>query len=127
MQNTNRILIVDDDARVRFVLDKVLVKLGGTYEIMTAKDGRDALRALKSSTFDLLITDLRLPRLTGINLTDVFLQQQPEAAVIWMTAYGCYRVREQAKQRGVYRCLDKPMEIDEVREAVVDAFQSVKV
>ncbi len=119
----NCILIVDDDARVLFVLRKVLRKLEGTYNIVTVSHAKEALQQIKRHSFDLLLTDLRLPQMDGIQVTRAFLNQHPDASVIWMTAYGCAWVRQDATQMGVYDCLNKPVGIQKIRATVLEALE----
>ncbi len=124
MDHARRILIVDDDDRVRFVLADVLRKLGNGYEIVAAGSCREALALAQESTFDLLITDLRLPRSDGLALTSAFAKLSPDTRVVWITAHGCHHYRASAKQLGIVQCLDKPLEIQRIRDAVLDALRN---
>lgn len=119
MNRRKHILLVDDDDRVRFVLGGALQRLGEEYVIATAGDGREALDMARETTFDLLITDLRLPRTDGLALTSAFAKLSPSTKVIWITAYGCHRFTEATARLNVMRCLDKPVEIQDLREAVL--------
>jgi DNA-binding NtrC family response regulator len=121
MNHRTRILVVDDDDRVRFILEGALQKLGDNYEIVTAGNGREALDKASQMHFDLLITDLRLPRSDGLALTSAFAKVSPETKVVWITAYGCHRFADPAKRLSVLQCLDKPLEIQEIRKAALDA------
>ena len=89
MPHCKRILVVDDDDRVRFVLGGALKKLGDDYQIVTTGDSRAALDKAKETYYDLLITDLRLPRSDGLALTSAIAAVSPETKVIWITACGC--------------------------------------
>lgn len=121
MDQPKRILIVDDDDRVRFVLEGALSKLGPEYEIVTASNSREALDKARKTAFELLITDLRLPRSDGLALTSAFAKISPGTKVLWITAYGCHRFLEPAKRLDVIQCLDKPLEIQEIRRAALAA------
>jgi DNA-binding NtrC family response regulator len=124
MDRRKRILIVDDDDRVRLIMSGILKKLGEAYQIVTAGDSRTALDKAQESYYDLLITDLRLPRSDGLALTAAFATISPETKVIWMTAYGCHRFAQASKGLGVYTCLDKPIEIQEIRQAALNALKA---
>ena len=126
MELRKRILLVDDDGQVLFVLQTALVKLGKEYEVVTARTGHEALAQLESESFDLLITDLRMPGIGGADLTEEVMLRNPGAVVIWFTAFGCDSVRAQALELGVYRCLDKPVEVDELRQIVREALTSAE-
>ncbi len=120
-----RILIVDDDERVRFVVVKALDRAEEDYQITTAQNGAEALQEIQAHTFDLLLSDLRLPHLDGVAVTEAFVKRFPDAAVLWMTAFGCHHVHQQAESLGVYYCLDKPVEVKVIRKTVTAALSSV--
>lgn len=123
MNHPKRILVVDDDDRVRFILEGALRKLGDDYEVVTAGNGREALDKASETHFDLLVTDLRLPRSDGLALTSAFAKLSPDTKVVWITAYGCHRFTDPAKRLSVKRCLDKPLEIQEIRKAALEVLQ----
>ena len=124
MKNFKRILVVDDDERVLLVFHDALMRLGCEFEIVTARNGREALEKAREAPFDLIITDLRMPDVDGIALTEAIREIDLEVAVIWMTAYGCHAMRAEAARLAVYRCLDKPVEIGEIRDAVRQALRA---
>lgn len=126
MSVRKRILIVDDDEQVLFVLDRILSRKDNKYEITAARNGREALKNAMATRFDLLITDLRMPDMGGVALTEAVTALNAGTVVIWMTAYGCNLSRADAKRLGIYRCLDKPVEIDEIRQVVRGALEGAK-
>jgi len=118
---TKRILLVDDDERVLFVLAASLRRLSVPCDIVTAQDGREACRLLEASAFDLLVTDIRLPGIDGVTLTALVRQWAKQLPVVWITAHGCAPVREDAARLDVHRCLEKPVEVSEFRQVVLQA------
>jgi DNA-binding NtrC family response regulator len=126
MNVRKRILIVDDDEQVLFVLHRILARTDGGYEITTARNGREALKNAAETRFDLIITDLRMPDMGGVALTEAITALNTSTIVIWMTAYGCNLSRADAKRLGIYRCLDKPVEIHEIRQVVRGALERTK-
>jgi two-component system response regulator HydG len=118
-----RILVVDDDERVLFVLHDTLTRLGSEYEIVTAQSGYEALDKAREVPFDLLIADLRMPGMDGVELTEAVRALNPRIAVIWITAYGSQETNAEAQRLGVYRCLDKPLEITEIRQIAQEALE----
>jgi DNA-binding NtrC family response regulator len=121
MSTRTRILLVDDDTRVLFVLGETLGTLGDRYEIVSAENGQSALARIRETYFDLVITDLRMPDMNGVELTEAIRALSPTTGVIWMTAYDCRTLADQAARLGVFRCLDKPLEIDDIRDTVREA------
>ena len=126
MSACKHILIVDDDERVLFVLHRALMRLGAGYEVRTAESGREALSEARVTPFDLLITDLRMADMGGIELTEAIKALNPKTVVIWVTAYGCHRVANEAAQLSVYKCLDKPLRVAKIRRVVREALESTE-
>ena len=116
-----RILIVDDDERVRFVVGRALMRLGSELDIVTAGSGREALEQARGGTFDLVLTDLRMPDMDGIQLTEAIRANAANTVVIWMTAHSCQGVAADAKRLGVTICVQKPLEPGAVRRLVLIA------
>lgn len=116
-----RILLVDDDSQVLFVLQAALRRMDLPCDVETAQNGREAFRLVEAFPFDLLITDIRLPGIDGITLTDLVRSRAPQMPVIWITAYGCHGLRDDAARLCVFRCLEKPVEVDAFRQIVQQA------
>lgn len=121
MHQDKYILIIDDDAGVLFVLHDILDRLGEEYHIITARTGPQALEEIKRHPFDLVITDLGLPNINGVELTEVLRTLSLATPVIWITAYDCHRFHSDASRLDVYCCLDKPLEIGTIRKKVQNA------
>jgi DNA-binding NtrC family response regulator len=120
----SRILLVDDDEWVLFVLRASLQRMRMPCEVVTAQDGRAAYRLLQASAFDLLITDIRLPEIDGIILTDLVRSLAPRLPVIWVSAYGCRGLHEDAVRLRVFHCLEKPVEVEDFRRIVQQAISA---
>jgi DNA-binding NtrC family response regulator len=123
MSTRTHILIVDDDERVLFVMRRALRSLGDGYEVVTADGGREALSKARVTPFDLLISDLRMVDMSGIELTEAIKALNDKTVVVWVTAYGCHRVAEEAARLSVYKCLDKPLKVGEIRRVVREALE----
>jgi DNA-binding NtrC family response regulator len=121
MAAKGRILIVDDDPMVLFVFRDTLRQLGNAYEIVTTQSGLRALDEAKKEPFGLVITDLNMPDLGGVALTEGIRQTSPDAAVVWITAYGCHSVSTDAARLQVHECYDKPLEVDEILQIAREA------
>lgn len=126
MNTCKRILVVDDDDRVLFVLHHTLTRVDNKYEVVTAKNGHEAVDSFKEQPFELVITDLRMRDMDGIELTKAIRALDDSTVVIWITAYGCHNVRDEMTRLRVYGCLDKPLEIAEIRQAVREALEATE-
>jgi DNA-binding NtrC family response regulator len=121
MGERRRILLVDDDGQVLFVLGASLRRMAVPCDVVTAQDGREAYHLLRANAFDLLVTDIRLPGIDGVTLTGLARSSAQQIGVVWITAHGCAQLREDAARLGVYLCLEKPVEVSEFRRVVEQA------
>ena len=94
------VLIVDDEASILEALRKVLTKEG--LNVVTAKNGREALDVVRTRPIHVMITDLRMPTMGGDDLLKAVKAVTPEVEVILMTAYGTVEVAVEAMKRGAY-------------------------
>jgi CheY-like chemotaxis protein len=121
-----RILVVDDDEWVLFVLLHTLTSLGSEYDVVTAKTGAEAWAKAQEERFDLLITDLGMPAPDGVELTEMIRAQSPDTVVVWITAYGGPAIRPEYRRLDVYRCLEKPVEVAQIRQVARQALDSAQ-
>ncbi len=103
-----RILIVDDETSIRDLCARVLKRNG--FEVMTASTGEDAVRRLQESPYDLVISDIRMPGISGINVLTTAKALYPSIAVILITGFGTNEVADRASQSGAYKILTKPFD-----------------
>jgi DNA-binding NtrC family response regulator len=108
-----RILIVDDQEMMRDSLAATLAREG--HEIVAAGDGPAAISRLEGSRFDLLITDLKMPRMTGIELLTEARKLRPEMPVVMMTAFATVQTAVEAMRLGAYDYIQKPFDGDEIK------------
>lgn len=118
------ILIVDDDPRIQTLLRQLLRTKG--HEGVTAESGHDALEKLKVHPFDLVITDLRMPKMNGMQLLGQVKALYPEIPVIMVTAYASEDTTVEAVKLGVFDYLAKPFKIDELLGAIGRALSAGK-
>jgi DNA-binding NtrC family response regulator len=109
---TLRILVADDDADVRGAVVEALEAAG--HEVVAAGDGAAALERLSQTSFDLLITDVRMPRVDGLTLTRRALELAPRPDVILMTSFGSVTDAVGALKQGASDYLTKPFDLDEL-------------
>jgi len=120
-----RILIVDDEESVVFFLGENLAELGPGYKIETARSGEEALIRIAKQPFDLVITDLRMPGVDGLELLQTLHATQPDTRLILMTAYGSDQVEAEARRLKVYRYITKPFKIEDLVDAARQALGDI--
>jgi YesN/AraC family two-component response regulator len=115
----DRILIVEDEVRVAQALGRALsMQEGGGYLVQTCESGEDALSRFCETPFDLLITDLRMPGMNGLELIAKYREVSPGIKSILITAFGSSEVEERAYQLEVDGYLAKPFSIRKLVRAV---------
>jgi two-component system response regulator AtoC len=107
-----RVLVVDDEENIRLVLRTLLKKQG--YEVEVADGGEAALKALDSFDPDVILTDVRMPRMGGLDLLATLKAKQHPATVIVMSAYGNVDLAIEAIKAGAYDYVSKPFKPDEI-------------
>ncbi len=108
MTETKEILIIDDDERVLRFLEQGLADLGDGYRIVALSSPEKALEHIKSNSPDLVISDLKMPNIDGLQLLQVIQKHHSKTRLVLMTAYGTDEVKEAARKIGVYRFITKP-------------------
>jgi two-component system response regulator HydG len=103
-----RILVVDDDAGLRFSVREAL-STAGRYEIIEAQDGLEAVEKARAERFDLVILDVDMPRLSGLEALKLVKEHDPSIQVIIMTAYANIDDAVSAVKEGAYNYLSKPI------------------
>ncbi len=118
----SRILVVDDEESIREFLDIMLRKEG--YEVSLAEDGARAIDILKKKSFDMVISDLQMPQVTGMELLRHVRDSYPDTVFMLITAFGTTESAVEAMKLGAYDYLTKPFKIDEVRINIAQALKS---
>src|SRR5688572_23912738 len=110
-----RILVADDQEMMRDSLASTLVREG--HEVVAAGDGAAAVQRLGAAgaRFDLLITDLKMPKMTGIELLQEAKKLRPDMPVVLMTAFATVNTAVEAMKLGAYDYIQKPFDGDEIK------------
>ncbi|MBZ0252417.1 MAG: sigma-54 dependent transcriptional regulator, partial [Candidatus Methylomirabilis sp.] len=116
------ILVVDDELGMREFLELCLGEAG--HRVTAVGDGEAALAKLGEASFDLVLTDVRMPRLGGLDLLDRTRIKAPDAAVVVMTAFGTVETAVEAMKRGAQDYLIKPFKLDELEIVVGKALEA---
>ncbi|MEE9911267.1 MAG: sigma-54 dependent transcriptional regulator [Deltaproteobacteria bacterium] len=116
MSNAERLLIVDDDSSMRMALYESLSSCG--YDVETAENGADALVKFKSGQFAGVVTDMRMPKMSGMDVLRGVKRISPETPVILITAYGTVNTAVEAMKEGASEFIMKPFSLDDLEFAV---------
>ncbi|MCI0531207.1 MAG: response regulator [candidate division Zixibacteria bacterium] len=114
--DAQKILVVDDDDTIRYLLMDTLSALG--YRTVGAADGEDALVKIDQGNIDLVISDIRMPRLNGVNLLRRIKEKNPDLPVLIITAYNYAYTKDQVLQSGADGFLAKPFRINRIEEQI---------
>lgn len=117
-----RILAVDDEESIREFLEIMLKKEG--YDVTTAADGQQAIDILKKKSFDMVISDMQMPNVTGMELLKHVKDNYPDLVFMIITAFGTTESAVEAMKLGAYDYITKPFKIDEVRIVIGNALRS---
>lgn len=117
------LLLVDDEPNLRKVLGALLRKEG--YEVLEAADGIEALDVLGNETVEVIISDLKMPRMDGNTLLKEVRKHRPELPFIMLTAHGTVDAAVEALKNGALDFLSKPFDKDEIRMVVAKALRTV--
>ena len=120
MEDRIRVLVVDDEEVVRHGYRRVLSADG--FRVMSAGDGREALDLMGGDRFDVVLMDMRMPGMDGIELLRAIKDQWPESEVVVVTGYPSIETAKEAVKLGAYDYLAKPLVPEEVLRATTGAW-----
>lgn len=110
------ILIVDDQKGVRRLLEEIFKKDG--WAVSTAVDGSEAVEMALQIQPDIILMDMKMPNMNGLEASQKIIEQNPNLSIIMMTAYGEMEVVRAALESGVKKCITKPFDIIFLRDMV---------
>jgi two-component system response regulator PilR (NtrC family) len=116
-----RILVVDDEKSMRDFL-AIMLKKEGHVPVM-AENGQKAAKLLKEDIFDLVITDVRMPKMGGADLLKIVKEHSPETVVVMITAYATAESAVEAMRAGAYDYIMKPFKVEEIKLVVKNALE----
>ena len=118
------VLVLDDEPIVGSRIKPSLEKEGYRVEIMT--DSQDAVERIKQKKFDIVVTDFKMSKVTGLDLLRIQKQLWPESAVIIITGYATMEIAREAMQSGVYDFIPKPFRLQELKEVIRRAAETIR-
>lgn len=125
MAEKKRILVVDDEESLVYFLSEHLAGAGSGFEVETASSAQEAVLKMEERPPDLVITDLRMPGVDGLQLLTWIRSAYPDTRMILMTAYGSDEVQAEARRLEVYRYLTKPFRVQELVAAAEGALGEI--
>ncbi len=117
----DKILVVDDERSMRDFLSIMLKKAG--YDVTTAADGDEAVKILHKDIFDLVITDLKMPKVDGLQVLKTVKELSPDTVVIVITAFASTETTVEAMKEGAYDYITKPFQNDEMKIRIKKALE----
>ncbi|HEX9935008.1 MAG TPA: sigma-54 dependent transcriptional regulator [bacterium] len=116
---SNRILVVDDEEMIRDLLRETFQRKG--YAVDTVEKGNDALKKIDTERYDLLVSDIRLPDISGMKILSETKKKRPDLGIIMITAYGSIKNAVKAMKQGAFDYITKPFDLEEI-ELLVDKY-----
>jgi two-component system alkaline phosphatase synthesis response regulator PhoP len=110
------VLVVDDEGAIRYSVTKTLERVG--YQVVTASSGEEALDILETQGFDVVLTDIRMPGISGVDLLARIKERSPDAVVILMTGYASLGTAVESLRLGAHDYLIKPSTSEDIRDSV---------
>jgi DNA-binding NtrC family response regulator len=124
MNTKRQVLVIDDDAVVGRSFDRVLTNKG--FEVNTASNGEDALKDMESKDYDVVFTDIRMPGMDGIEVTERIKAKCPWTPVVVITGYGTSENESRASVLGVNGFVRKPLTPEMIENITLKAIQDRK-
>jgi two-component system response regulator PilR (NtrC family) len=121
----SRILVIDDESSMRQLLEIALGKEG--YRITAADSGHKAEELLEKEAFDLIVSDIRMPDMSGVEVLRHVKKVSPETPVIMITAYASTETAVEALRLGAYDYITKPFKIEELKNTIRHALEKTRL
>lgn len=122
MRADPRVLVVDDEPIVTKSCRRILSEVG--YEVATTESGREGVSRALAEDFDLILTDLRMPDLDGMELVRTLRSKKPDTAIVIITGYGTVSSAVEATKAGVADYIEKPFTPEQVKDAASQALKA---
>ena len=122
MNSFGRIMVVDDEEDIRKVITIYLEKVG--YEVVSAKDGQDALNKFRKGHFDVILSDLTMPELDGLELLDKIREFDKDVIFLMITGHPSIETAVNAIKKGAYDYIEKPVQLEEMKMKIERAFEN---
>jgi YesN/AraC family two-component response regulator len=121
VDNKKKVLLVDDEPFLLEALAEYLMEFDHEiYTVLTANNGREALEFLPRKDIGLIVSDIYMPEISGIQLLIRIKEKYPETGVILMSAYCSEQIRKEVDQNGCLHFIEKPFEFAQIRKLILE-------
>lgn len=120
-----KILVVDDEPLIRESLYEIL-RIEG-YSVQMAQSGQEAVKSINSNGFDIVVTDYKLPKMSGIDLLEIIKKDHPKTEVIMITGYGSIETAVEAMKKGAYDYITKPVNDNEIKIVIKKIVEKMQI
>ena len=117
----SKILIIEDEAAIRRVLTKILSEESDTYQVSEATDGLEGVEKLKKEDFDLIICDIKMPKMDGVEVLEATKKIKPEIPIIMISGHGELETAVQTMRLGAFDYISKPPDLNRLLNTVRNA------
>ncbi len=118
-----KVMVVDDEIYFATNIAKLLRANDEGMDVLAVYSAGEALKLLENTFYDIIVTDVRMPKMSGIEFIGAIKQKRPETAIIVMTAYGAQDVMENAFHTGTLFYIEKPFRIEKLEALIATASQ----
>jgi len=116
----SKILVIDDEKSIRNSLKDVLEY--EKYKIEEAEDGMKGLSMIQNNNYDLILCDIKMPKMDGIDVLELALEKKPESIFVMISGHGTIETAVEALKKGAYDFLEKPIDLNRLLVTVRNAF-----
>ncbi len=113
----SKVLVVDDEAEVRKLFGDFLEHRG--YRVLMAKEGAEALRILREESPELVLLDIRMPEMDGLEVLSRIKAMRPETAVVMISGYATLEIAKESLEKGAYDYISKPVELGHLEDLIL--------
>src|SRR5690625_67898 len=113
-----KILIVEDEPAIRRVLKNILTEENKTYEVFEAADGAEGMELIKRTDFDLILCDIKMPKMDGMEVLEAVKKLKPEIPIVMISGHGDLETAVQAMRLGAFDYISKPPDLNRLLNTV---------
>jgi DNA-binding NtrC family response regulator len=117
----SKILIIEDEASIRRVLTKILSEENDTYQVEEAEDGVQGLEKIKNSDYDLVLCDIKMPKMDGEELLEAVKKIKPEIPIVMISGHGDMETAINTMRLGAFDYISKPPDLNRLLNTVRNA------